>query len=194
MSNVDELFAKSVRRYVVQLAKKGADDAHSLAHRPLTEQEISEAERRLGFALPSVLTTLYARVANGGFGFAYGLLGLVGGARQEDGNDAITMYEQFRQRDPNDPHWQWPKKLLPVVHLGCAMFFCVDCSSDDGMVIWFEPNPHENNKPWDDAFFPLGRTFGDLMSGWTGGESTLDVMNSAFDAKLFSASSPERDN
>lgn len=183
MSNVDELFAKSVRRYVVHLANKGADDAHSLAHRPLTEQEICGAERRLGFALPSVLRTLYAGVANGGFGPAYGLLGLVAGARQEDGNDAIMMYEQLRQRDPNDSHWRWPEKLLPVVNLGCAMFFGVDCSSDDGMVIWFEPNPHEHGKPWDDAFFPLGRTFRDLISGWTSSESTLDLMNKAFDAK-----------
>jgi len=179
MSTVDDLFAQAVRRHVVQLGKSGGDDAYSLAHRPLAERDLAAAEKRLGFKLPSALKALYTRVGNGGFGPTYGLLGLVGGAHQEDGNDAVTMYEYFRELLPNDPHWQWPEKLLPVVHLGCAMFFCVDCSDDDGMVVWFEPNPHEHGKAWGDAFFPLGRSFRDLMTGWIGGEDVMQMFESA---------------
>src|SRR5262245_55091738 len=119
--SVDELFAKSVRRHSVRLGKSGGDDAHSLAHRPLAERDLAAAEERLGFKIPPALAALYTRVANGGFGPAYGLLGLVGGALQEHGNDAVSQYEAFRVSDPDDPHWSWPEKLLPVVHLGCAM-------------------------------------------------------------------------
>jgi hypothetical protein len=121
--------------------------------------------------------TLY-RVANGGFGPAYGLLGLVGGARNEDGNDAVTMYERCREPHPNDPDWQWPERLLAVVDLGCAMFLCVDCSVEEGTVIWFEPNPHEHGKSWDDAFFPLGRTLRDLINGWIRGENPMQWLES----------------
>jgi len=85
------------------------EGAHSLAHRPLSARDISNAEQRLGFTIPSVLAAVYTKIANGGFGPVYG--------------------------PPGAHHWQWPEKLLPVVHLGSAMFFCSDCSSDDGMVI-----------------------------------------------------------
>jgi hypothetical protein len=63
------------------------------------------------------------------------------------------------------------------------MYFCVDCTTDDGMVIWFEPNPHEDNEPWDDAFFPLGRTFRHLMDGWIRGENVMQMFESAQPSK-----------
>jgi hypothetical protein len=174
---IDELLVKDVRQHAQRLERAGDGDAHSLDHPPLSRGEISAAEERIGFTLPRSLVSLYAAVGNGGYGPAYGLLGLVGGALQEDGNDAVSMYETFSQTDPDDPHWSWPTKLLPIVHLGCAMYYCVDCSTEDGMVVWFEPNPHELGGPWTDTFFPLLRTFRDLMTGWTNGEDALKTFN-----------------
>ena len=89
------------------------------------------------------------------------------------------MYESNRETSPEDPHWRWPEQLLPVVHLGCAMFFCVDCSDEHGMVVWFEPNTHEDGENWDDSFIPLSRSFEDLMIGWARGENTAEVLEAA---------------
>jgi hypothetical protein len=181
-------FASQVKKHVERLRRSGLGDggACSLEHPPLTGEQLEEAEARLGFAVPPSLRSLYESVGNGGFGPSYGLLGLIGGAKQEDGCDAIEMLEAYQQRDNDDPLWAWPDMLIPVVHLGCAMFFCVDASTSDGMVIWFEPNPHEAGQPWTDSFLPLNLTFEDLMTRWTEGddvgrimESTLNLVTSA---------------
>ena len=139
-----EGFVHKVRQFV-ELGE--GNDAYDLVNPSLSEGEIADAEKRLGYKLPGSLRSLYAHVGNGGYGPSYGLLGLVGGAKQEDGCDAVAMFESYRAPDETDPLWGWPEKLLPVVHLGCAMFFCVDATTDDGMVVWFEPNPHEDGKP-----------------------------------------------
>jgi hypothetical protein len=108
----------------------------------------------------------------------------LGERRAADDGALVSLYAGvangvYRQPHPSDAHWSWPKKLLPVVHLGCAMFFCVDCSSDDGMVIGFEPNPHADGKSWDDAFLPLWRTFRQLMTAWVDGETVMQMFESA---------------
>jgi hypothetical protein len=150
---------------------------------PLGEQAIALAESRIGCRLPAALRNLYLNVGNGGFGPAYGLLGLIGGAKNEDGLDALDAYEQFRQPDSGDPQWRWPTALLPVGHLGCAMFACVDCSSSDGALIWFEPNPHERGEPWDDAFVPLNISIESWLARWLEG-SEDDLFEAAWVAKF----------
>jgi hypothetical protein len=55
-------------------------------------------------------------VANGGFGPAYGLIGVVGGAADDRRKNAVELYAEYRTPDPSDPHWAWPAKLLPVCH------------------------------------------------------------------------------
>ena len=47
----------------------------------------------------------------------------------------------------------------------------------------FEPNPHEDGESWEDAFFPLGRTFRDLMTGWVEGEDIMRMFESATKSK-----------
>lgn len=171
--------ADAVRDHARRLTAEDTEDAYCLEHARLSDTEIAAAQGRLGFRLPPDLSELYREVGNGGYGPSYGLLGLVNGALQEEGCDAVALYESFRHMDPDDPHWQWPKKLLPVVALGCAMYFCVDCSDDNGMVVWFEPNGHEFGTSWAPAFVPLGRTFGHLMRGWANGEDVSTVLESA---------------
>jgi len=70
---------------------------------PLTSNEVSRAETQLGFGLPPLLRRIYGEVSNGGSGYAYGFLGLLGGMLNEDGNDAVAQYRLYRQTDPSDP-------------------------------------------------------------------------------------------
>lgn len=136
---------------------------------PVDVEQLAVAEKALGFRLPPLLADIYTHVGNGGFGPAYGLLGLPGGAEDDLRRDAVRLYLEFRRPDADDVHWKWPERLLPVGHLGCAMYACVDCSSDDGAIVWFEPNPHENGTPWDDSFIALAPSLHEWLVQWLEG-------------------------
>jgi len=144
---------------------------------PLHRDVITAIENELELTMPSILTRIYTEVANGGFGPCYGMLGLKGGIRNEDGNDVIGQYKGYRMEDPEDPHWKWPRTLLPVFSLGCAMYWCVDCRSQEGKLVWFEPNPHEFGQSWSDAFFPSDYTLENLLLDWVDGVSFVDMLN-----------------
>jgi hypothetical protein len=94
----------------------------------------------------------------------------------EDGNGAVDQYLMYRQPDPDDKHWIWPKGLLPIGHLGCAMYLCVDCTKSNGPVILFEPNPHEVDAPWNDAFFPFAESTEQWLNAWLDGEDLFDKL------------------
>jgi hypothetical protein len=147
------------------------------ARPPAGPGSVAKTEAALGHNLPPLLTRLLTEVGNGGFGPDYGLLGIDGGAANEDGRDALALYLVFREPDEQDPHWHWPAGLLPLVHCGCAMFLCVDCTSRRGDIVWFEPNPHEDGQPWDDSFIPLGCDLEQLLESWLAGEAWLDRLD-----------------
>jgi hypothetical protein len=139
----------------------------------LSERDILTAERLLGFPLPPTVRRIYTAIGNGGFGPAYGLLGLLGGATDEDELDAVHLYLQHRRPDDHDPHWCWPDRLLPIGHLGCAMSMCVDCTDAEGRLIWFEPNPHSEGAPWSDSFIPFPVTLVEWLERWLDGADDL---------------------
>lgn len=137
---------------------------------PIGMAGVEQAESTLGFKLPDLLRRIYSEVANGGFGYAYGLLGLRGGLLNEDGQDAVGLYLAYREPDPDDLQWHWPPGLLPIGHLGCAMFHCVQCTDPTGPVIWFEPNPHERGESWDSSFIPFAPSLPAYFQAWLDGK------------------------
>jgi len=38
--------------------------------------------------------------------------------------------------------------VLPILTWGCGMYACVDCRSDRGTVLLFEPNPGDSDAAW----------------------------------------------
>lgn len=91
---------------------------------------IEEAERRLAFVLPDLLRELYATIADGGFGPAYGFLPLLKPAADGSEHDAIVLlYELFRRGEFDNLSSAWPDRMLPLLDWGCANLSCVDCSS-----------------------------------------------------------------
>jgi hypothetical protein len=115
--------------------------------RPISDADIAEAERRLGFQLPGFLRELYGTVADGGFGPSSGFLPLLTPVPETKlpnlslpGRDSVVLlYTLFRGGDPEDPSWSWPERLLPVLEWGCAIRSCVDCSSPLLPVVRDEP-------------------------------------------------------
>ena len=104
----------------------------------LSGPEIEAAEQRLGFALHPLLAAVYGRLANGGFGPDYQLLSI---------DKAVDSYLTAR-RDNAGTAWAWPEGILPVLDWGCGMYACVDCRSDQGTVLLFEPNPGDPDEAW----------------------------------------------
>jgi hypothetical protein len=143
-----------------------------------TSTAVVAAEAKLGRKLHPLLRALYLEVGNGGFGPAYGLLGIPpGGAEDDEGHDALAIWERLREEDEYDPHWAWPAALLPVGHLGCGMYMCVDLdAAPDASLIWFEPNPHENGEPWNDSFIPLGGSLALWLSSWLAGTDLMEKL------------------
>jgi hypothetical protein len=137
---------------------------------PLPLPAIRDAETILGFTLTPVLERVFGEVANGGFGPSYGLLGLRGGMKNEDGDDAVALYKRYQQPDPEDPQWKWPDGLLPLGHLGCAMYLCIDCTKAEGPVVWFEPNPHNLGEAWTNSFVPIADSTEAWLFAWMDGE------------------------
>jgi hypothetical protein len=136
-------------------------------------EQIAEAESALGFELPPLLKELYLRVGNGGYGPGYGLLGVAEGASDENGETVVDLYFGLSQPDPEDPNWRWPSRLLPVANLGCAMYACLDCTTPDAPLVWFEPNAHSEDGPWDDCFIPLASSMEAWLRSWLAGEDLL---------------------
>ncbi|MFD3545735.1 SMI1/KNR4 family protein [Streptomyces sp. NPDC058655] len=118
---------------------------------PPAAGEVARAERILGFALPPLLTALYTRVGDGGFGPEGGLLPL---------RQAVGTYGAQRASG-----WRWPEAVLPVADLGCAMYACVDCRSDTAQVLLFDPNTGEPDLAWSVDSPSLA----DWLRGWVDG-------------------------
>lgn len=121
---------------------------------PATEVQVRETERRLGLSLPPGLRACYTELANGGFGFACGLRGVIGGYGEDVGNllehyQAICEMREVLDLDMMTaskggthvfeiPFERWICTVLPLIEEGCAMTLCLDTTS--GSIFRKEPS------------------------------------------------------
>jgi len=148
----------------------------STVYPPVREESVREAERQLGFPFHQLLRSLLTGVANGGFGPGYGLLGLEGGRLTDEGNTSIELYLALSRPDPEDPEWTWPAGLLPLCHWGCAIYSCVDCTTPEGQIIWFDPNAYDSEETREMAFRAQGIGIVEFMVGWSQGKNHWAAM------------------
>jgi hypothetical protein len=111
-------------------------------HDPASAEAIAAAEKSLDFALPSLFKRMLLEVGNGGFGPGHGLLGVAGGARDEQGNSLVDLYDGLSARNPEDPGWCWPERLVPIAPWGDSTYSCVDCSLLEGQMATFDANDY----------------------------------------------------
>ncbi len=109
--------------------KRATDEGRGVAHPPVEETQIAQAEARLGFRLPELLRRLYLSVGNGGFGPGNGLFGVPPVPGSDD-----TIVGRY----PNEK--SWPTGLLPLCDWGCGILSCLDCSRPEAPVIRLDPN------------------------------------------------------
>ena len=142
-----------------------------------SESDIARIEARLALRVPTVLRSVYAGVGNGGFGPGYGLMGLPGGFTDDRGNSAVKLYELFRQRSPDDATWQWPAGVLPICHWGCAIYSCIDCSTDEGRVLIWDPNVWDRATPVETGIRLGHPSVAEWFGAWAAG---MNIWNQMF--------------
>jgi hypothetical protein len=119
---------------------------------------------------------VYTTIGNGGFGPGYGLLALTPLMGEPDEDSVLGLYEIFSGVDPEEPSWVWPRQLVPFCDWGCAIRSCVDCSSDVGAVVTFDPNAHRQDEDWSDAFAPTHSSLEEWFSDWVAGVKIWELM------------------
>jgi hypothetical protein len=139
---------------------------------PLKKSEAEASEQALGFSVPPLLTQLYEKVGNGGFGPGYGLMGLVSGATDDQGHNSVDAYKCYASADPSDPSWTWPEGLLPLCHWGCAIYSCVACKTDGHPIVIFDPNMHESS--WAQCFIQTKQNLESWLVAWAAGTKLWD--------------------
>ena len=140
---------------------------------PASEEEVSAAERQLGFRLQPLLRRLYREVGNGGWGPEYGASGLITGARPDlPDSGSVNWVLGMRQAEPDpdapNPWPGWPDGLVPVSTWGCAIWSCVDCTSPEGPVIRFDPNAEGAfvDDPWKAVWLPESPSLRAWLIDW----------------------------
>jgi hypothetical protein len=157
-------------------------------------------EAAFGYPLPPLLKRLYQEIGNGGFGPGLGgLLGLRGGASDDDGDTAVEGYLVRREPDrglwrrvlqmasrvdllplgnePPDPSSRWPVGLLPICDWGCGIWSCIDCSEPEFPIVAFDPIVSVEDPDWSHAFFPECESFEQWMALWAQGENLWQRLN-----------------
>lgn len=117
---------------------------HEQYYPPATESQLLATEAVLGFPLPPALRTLYAQVANGGFGPGFGILGALGGfACSSIGGNIVEAYHALTDKTPlldytaykrisgertlfELPGGVWSNRLLPLCDWGCLITSFLD--------------------------------------------------------------------
>ena len=128
-------------------------------------EEIATVEAALARPLPAPLLAAYAARGNGGFGPEYGLLGLGSGHTTDQGDTALALYQALSAPDPDDPGWSWPPELLPILHVGCAIYYCVNLAAPSHPVVQFDPNAFGPGDDWAQAFSLVSPS----LETWLGG-------------------------
>ena len=157
----------------------------------VSEEQIKDAERHLGFPLPPFLRYIYTHIANGGFGPGLGLHGImngfgsdcdynnrldrsiVGWYRFKTRGQAINLdeyppeivYEGTEQKFWRFPLGTWPHSVLPLSDMGCAQTACV--SKESQMFLNVAIEQHDMC-----GLVQLGWTFEEWIERWLNGVST----------------------
>jgi hypothetical protein len=147
---------------------------------PLDLSSLGAIRDILGFDPPGLLVDLFTRIGNGGFGPGYGLMSLTPAPRRAFGGDAVAVHRFFQaahagdEIDPMDEALAWPVGLLPIVHWGCTLYSCIDCSAPDLPVLHFDCDGLDTDadKPVMQVARPSGFGFAEWLNRWALGHAT----------------------
>ncbi|MER5205083.1 SMI1/KNR4 family protein [Streptomyces sp. NPDC002825] len=122
---------------------------------------------------------------DGGFGPDYTLFPLARTTATEED----TVVDGYLDRVPPadaDTEWSWPKGVVPILDWGCAMSAAVDCLSEDGTVLLFEPNAITDQN-LTRAWFVDAGSLAEWLETWLAGSGWYeeDMVDEEFDMPLW---------
>lgn len=135
-----------------------------------TEEAIKSAEKSIGYAFPDLLKSVYTKVANGGIGPGYQILGVTGGHLSDEGDTISELYLELSASDEHDPLWVWPKGTIPFCHWGSSIYSCFDASKEQNPVVWFDPNVRDMGEPMEQQFKPHLSSLESWFQAWLDGQ------------------------
>ncbi len=122
-----------------------------------TEEEVNTAERDLGFPLPPFLRRLYLEVNNGSFGPNCGL---------ERVEMLGTLYRHYARVDTQEPNWEWPFGLVPLIGGGGLYFECVYFTDPPYAVVLYDGHECDRDKPLIQSLKPIAPSLEARFEAW----------------------------
>jgi len=160
-------------KLIARLRRRAIDQAHGAGQGhfppatkfpPLSDDALSNSLQRLGFEPPALYVEVLQKVGNGGM-------------PDDRGKNAVDLYLEFAESDPNDPTWVWPRGLLPICHWGCGIYTCIDCTKTGADMVTWDPNAWCDGEPPQVALTPLEMQFVQWLSSWEQGDDLWEIMN-----------------
>ena len=143
---------------------------------PVGADAIADAEAALGFPLRPEMRTIWAEVADGGFGPGPGLLPLA---------DIVTTYRDLTSEPQGEGGQAWPPTLVPVVAYDGDGFDCLD--HDDGSIIGFDPQDlgrGRSDKAWQRGFREVAPSLAAFLTAWLDRPDPEQAMRERMDASM----------
>lgn len=134
---------------------------------PADPAALEALEAALGRTLPQFLRRVYLEVADGGFGPGGGLLGVAA---------AGAALARMRVGDELPRGRAWPDGLLPVVERDPG-FYCVDCTTDVGLVVDWDPEElgeFSGEKAFATSFSEEAPSVDAWLDLWVGGKTQAE--------------------
>lgn len=149
---------------------------------PATSEALAAAEARMGVTIPPLLRSLYAEVANGGFGPGSGIIGITGGWTDDHGRTIEDLFEMMSEGDPDEPSWSWPAGLLPIVDAS-PVWTCVETAVPGNRIVDFD---HEeiDYGGWDASFSQVAPSLHDWLVTWVGSRPAHEVQREEMAAQM----------
>jgi hypothetical protein len=107
------------------------------ANPPVTQEDLLQAEKLLGYALPPLLQRIYLEVGNGGFGPGYGLVPLFTPEQEDEYFFRSIVHTTLHERGK-----YWPETLLFICDWGCFITSSIDVSLPGCPIVRSEQGQH----------------------------------------------------
>lgn len=135
---------------------------------PAPAAAADELEAALGQPMPPLLRRIYCEVANGGFGIDGDVVSLTDTGKWYSDEESLTdIYRRWSQ--PPEEWDIYPHHVVPLVTLGCAIWWHIDLRSPQGQMWGWDPNALCRHH----RLFPQRFTLAEWLTDWLQGNRTF---------------------
>ncbi|RKE22093.1 hypothetical protein BX266_5515 [Streptomyces sp. TLI_171] len=121
-----------------------------------------------GQPMPPLLRSIYCEVADGGFGVDGNVVSLTDNGRWY--SDEESLLDVYRHWSQPPEEWDiYPYHVVPLVTLGCAIWWHIDLRSPHGQMWGWDPNARCRRH----QLFPERFTLAEWLTDWLRGNRTF---------------------